>query len=342
MTDEGAKMVAVTPVAQVHFVLVSLCTYQRPAALKRAMASLRDLEIPQGVKMELVVVDNNEDGSADYLVRRFAEVSGFVVHYCHEPIRGISSARNRVLDFALSVGSIDEQPQYVAFFDDDEILDSKWLVSYLSYHASLKRTLGSEAILVLTGPVHFQLPEGAPKWSRKVDVFKPLRFTSGTRRQWAATNNVFFDTALIREYRLRFDLSLSLYSGEDQLFFAQAARRGVEIVWVEEAVVYEVVEDRRTTCGWMLRHCYGYSSNGFFLYSKLFPSQRMKVAVLSLCKGCLYLCYGLFFLVTLGMFTWILPRFRYCTINALALISRGLGWLCGILGLRYQVSLRGR
>ena len=338
MADE----VTATTTAQVHFVLIGLCTYHRPTGLKQAMASVRDLEIPQGVRMELVVVDNNEDGSADHLVRRFSEVSSFVVHYCHEPVQGISSARNRVLDFALSVGLIDEQPQCTAFFDDDEILDSKWLVNYLSHYTSLKHTLGSEAILILTGPVHFELPERAPKWSRKADVFRPLRFTSGTRRQWAATNNVLFDTALIREHRLRFDLSLSLYSGEDQLFFMQAARRGAEIVWVEEAVVYEVVEDRRTTCGWILRHCYGYSSNGFFLYSKLFPSQRMKVVVLSLCKGCLYLCYGFFLLGTLGMFTWIFSRFRYCTINALALISRGSGWLCGILGLRYRVSLWGR
>lgn len=163
MTDEGARTVAVIPIAQVHFVLVGLYTYHRPAALKQAMESVRDLEIPQGVRMELVVVDNNEDGSADYLVRRFSEVSSFVAHYCHEPIQGISSARNRVLDFALSVGLIDEQPQCTAFFDDDEILDSKWLVNYLSYYTSLKHTLGSEAILILTGPVHFELPERAPK-----------------------------------------------------------------------------------------------------------------------------------------------------------------------------------
>lgn len=97
----------------------------------------------------------------------------------------------------------------------------------------------------------------------------------------------------------------------------------------------EVVEDRRTTCGWILRHCYGYISNGFLLYSKLFPSQRMKVVVLSLCKGCLYLCYGFFLLGILGMFTWIFSRFRYCTINALPLsVEARVGsaefWGCAI------------
>lgn len=332
------KMVA-TPTSQVNFVLVGLCTYHRLSTLERAIKSVLDLDIPQGVRLELVVVDNSKEASAYDLVRHIDEASEMVISYCHQPRRGIPLARNMVLDFALSLGSVDEQPQWIAFFDDDESLDPQWLVNYLNYlryYHPLRENAVSEVALVLTGPVQFMLSESAPEWSRKANVFKPLQFPSGTRRRWAATNNVFFDIAIAREQRLRFDSSLSLSSGDDPLFFMQAARRGAKILWVNEATAQEMVERERTTYEWVIRRNYSHGSNGPLVYSKLFPSERIKPIVLSLCKGTLYLCSGLLLMITLGTFTWILPQFRHHTINALALISRGLGWLCGIWGFRYR------
>lgn len=332
MTDE----VATTTSAQVHFILIGLCTYHRPTGLKQAMISVRDLEIPQGVRLELIVVDNSKQGSAQHLVQNFAETSGLIVHFHHEPKQGVPFARNRVLDFALDTGSIDQQPQCIAFFDDDERLDSQWLIKYLSYYNFLRQNSRTELVLVLTGPVHRLLPEEAPEWSRKARAFKSPQFASGTQRQWAATNNVFFDIGLIREQGLRFDPSLCFCSGDDQLFFMQASQEGAKIVWVNEAIVRETIGKERTTWEWVLKRNYGHGSNGFLIYSKLSPSKKTKIVVLSFCKGILYVCSGLLLLIALGMFTWILPQFRYWTVNASALISRGLGWLFGILGLRYQ------
>ena len=325
-----------TITAQISFVLIGLCTHHRLSTLERAVESVLDLEIPQGIRLELVIVDNSEEGSTGDLIHHIDDTSEMTLHYCHEPRRGIPLARNMVLDFALSLGSIDQQPQCIAFFDDDETLDSKWLVNYLRYYRSLREHTGPEAILVLTGPVQFLLGEEAPEWARKAAAFKPLWLPNGTGRRWAATNNVFFDVALVREQRLRFDSSFSLCSGEDQLFFMQAVRRGARIFWVNEATVQETVDRERTTCGWVVRRNYGHGSNGSLIYSKLFPSEKMRSIVPSLCKGILYLSFGFLLLITLGMFTWILPQFRHHTINALALISRGLGWLCGILGFRYR------
>lgn len=332
MTDE----VTATTTAQVHFVLIGLCTYHRTTGLKQAMTSVRDLEIPQGIRLELIVVDNSKEGSAQHLVQHFAKISDLVIHFHHEPRRGVPFARNRVLDFALDIGSIDQQPQCIAFFDDDESLDSQWLIKYLSYYSFLRQNSRPELILVLTGPVHRLLPEDAPEWSRKAKVFKSPQFASGTQRQWAATNNVFFDTGLIREQGLRFDPSLSFCSGDDQLFFTQASQEGAKVVWVNEAVVRETIGKERATWGWVLKRNYGHGSNGFLIYSKLFPSKKIKGVVLSFCKGILYVCFGLLLLIALGMFTWILPQFRYWTVDALGLISRGLGWICGILGFRYR------
>ena len=328
--------VATTTSAQVHFILIGLCTYHRPTCLKRAMISVRDLEIPQGVRLELIIVDNSKEGSAQYLVQHFAETWNLIIHFRHEPRQGVPFARNRVLDFALDIGSTDQQPQCIAFFDDDEKLDSQWLIKHLSYYTFLRRNSRTELILVLTGPVYRLLPEEAPEWSRKARVFKSPQFASGTQRQWAATNNVFFDIGLIREKGLRFDPSLSFCSGDDQLFFMQASQEGAKIVWVNEAIVRETIGRERATWEWVLKRNYGHGSNGFLIYSKLFPSEKTKIIVLSFCKGILYVCSGLLLFIALGMFTWILPRFRYWTINASALISRGLGWLSGILGFRYQ------
>ncbi len=331
MTEVIENMTSITSAS--YFILLGLCTRHREATLKQAIQSVLDLEIPQGVRLELIVVDNTKEASAYSLVSHFANNSQLVIHYCHEPKHGISFARNRVLEFALDFSSIEKQPQAIAFFDDDAMLDSKWLSHLYRYYDYDKQKVGLS--FILTGPQQSILPDGVPTWVKKTEFFKPMQFISGTRRPWAATHNVFFDISLIKEMGLRFDSDFALTGGEDQMFFMQAVQKGAVILWINEAIVREKVEKQRISYRWILKRNFRYSSQGFHIYTKLFSSWR-KALVLSVTKGSLYLSYGLLLFVPLGMLAWFFSPYQHYTLKALAYISRGLGWFIGSLGFRYQ------
>ena len=80
---------------QVYSVAVSLCTCKRPKLLKKALASIEKINIPENLKIEILVVDNDVEKSAEQIVLEHQKCSNYVIHYSVEPKRGLSYARNK-------------------------------------------------------------------------------------------------------------------------------------------------------------------------------------------------------------------------------------------------------
>jgi succinoglycan biosynthesis protein ExoM len=57
---------------------IGICTLQRPS-LARTLASVRAQRLPDGVSLEVVVVDNDPAGSAEAIVASFAADFSFEV-----------------------------------------------------------------------------------------------------------------------------------------------------------------------------------------------------------------------------------------------------------------------
>ena len=91
-------------------VSVVVCTRERPADLRRCLASLGELEAPA----EVVVVDNGPPGGE---TERIA--TEFSVRYVHEPSPGQARARNAGINAASG--------ELIAFTDDDCVVDPHWL-----------------------------------------------------------------------------------------------------------------------------------------------------------------------------------------------------------------------
>lgn len=92
---------------------VAVCTHARPDDLQACLASL--LAILGERELELLVVDNAPpDTKTEQLVASFLDV-----RYVREPARGLDFARNRALREA--------HGSYVAFVDDDTVVDAGWL-----------------------------------------------------------------------------------------------------------------------------------------------------------------------------------------------------------------------
>src|SRR5262249_38489257 len=105
-----------------ELLLVGVCTFMRPNMLSKFLRACARLKPVPPLQFELLIVDNDAAGSARATVEAARDSLTFPVHYVIEEERGIARARNRVLTEALRLNA-----DYLAFVDDDEIMQPGWL-----------------------------------------------------------------------------------------------------------------------------------------------------------------------------------------------------------------------
>jgi glycosyltransferase involved in cell wall biosynthesis len=108
---------------QVDVTLV-VCTYNRAALLRDALRSLAVLDTEDRFTYEVLVVDN---GSTDDTAGVFDEVA----RQCQVPIRRVLEPRQGV-SYARNRGVADARGTWLAFFDDDQLADPRWLLELLA------------------------------------------------------------------------------------------------------------------------------------------------------------------------------------------------------------------
>lgn len=220
---------------------VVVCTYNRAELLRGAIESLLKLRMPLGGDVEILVVDNASTDQTAEVVGGLQQNSPITLRYVFEPNQGIAHARNRGLEEA--------RGGWVAFFDDDQIADSHWLVGLIDA-ANRHRTF------CVGGAVKLLLPE---------DYREPL---SGVCRVLLSESPA---NAPVQPYRdprtpgtgnmlLRRDLARRLggfdvhatMGGEDTDLYRRMRREGV-LAWYEPtAVIYHHVPHQRLSESYML------------------------------------------------------------------------------------------
>ncbi len=213
---------------------VVVLTYRRPDDLAELLPMLLEQAAGEDVVVDVLVVDNDPEGSA----RAFVEAVGAPSRYVHEPRPGISAARNRALD---EVG----HDGLLVFIDDDERPTPGWLHQMLGLH---RRT----AAVAVVGPVVSALPSPLDPWVEAGRFFDRRRLPTGTAIDVAATNNLLVDLRAVAAAGLRFDEAFGLSGGSDTLFTRRLAATGAPMLWCDEAVVTDVVPRDRATRSWVL------------------------------------------------------------------------------------------
>ena len=223
-------------------VSVCIATYRRP---DRLSALLEDLVLQERLPDEVIVVDNDALASARRIVEQRRCADGpFPIHYDVQPQRNIALTRNRTV--ALATGN------WLAFIDDDERAPSPWLRQLIDF--AKQHTVDG-----VLGPVVPVVPESAPAWIRKGNFYNFPRMTSGAI---VPLNRMRFGNVLLRGEAVRcepgpFDPSYGLMAGEDGDLLVRLAQRGAQIVWCDEAIVYEPVEQARLSLAWLLLRSLG-------------------------------------------------------------------------------------
>jgi glycosyltransferase involved in cell wall biosynthesis len=237
---------------------VVIPTYRRPADLARAIASVL---AQRGVttSFEIVVIDNDPDGSARPLVDRLAAESPVPIRYVHETRPGISHARN--------TGVASATGRYLAFLDDDEEADSDWLAHFLD---SLQK-FAADAVV---GPVLPRFPEGATIDAYRRHVYtRDARVPTGTPLlRWNIGNSIF-DKARCFVEAEPFLPRLGRTGGEDTVFLRQLTRRGGKMVWCGEAVAWESVPTDRLEADYLLRRAFRGAQTTTFVCTVVKPRE---------------------------------------------------------------------
>lgn len=216
---------------------VCIATYRRP---ERLSAVLDDLVHQRRPPDEVVVVDNDANGSAREVVqRRRALGAPFPLHYDIQPIRNIALTRNRTVELA--------KGDWLAFIDDDERAPAAWLaqlVSAVTHHAA-------DGVL---GPVEPVVPIDAPAWIRCGGFYAWARMKTGSiiPPNQLRFGNVLLRGSFLRTHSAPFDPAYGLTGGEDGDLLARLVQSGMRIIWCDEAIVHEPVEPDRLSLRWLL------------------------------------------------------------------------------------------
>ena len=219
---------------------VGVCTFQR-VSVADTLASLGAQRLPPGIRLRVIVADNEPLPAAEARVRTAAAIHRLNLSYVHAPAQNISLARNAVLD-AL-------EGDFLAFIDDDQIAAPDWI-------ASLVAAAQAQGCAAVLGPVTAVYPAETPPWIAAGDFhsFRPVRI--GGRIVKGYSCNVLIRTDIIRRAALRFDPSLGRMGGEDDDFFYRLTDAGGVIGETEAARVFEPVPASRATLPWLLRRAF--------------------------------------------------------------------------------------
>ncbi len=225
-------------------VSVVIPTFRRPDALLRA---LRSCQAQVGIALadfEAVVVDNSSNGAAQATVEAAqAENAQLTLRWIHEPVPGVSAARNRGL--ASAAGKL------IAFLDDDEEAEPGWL-------AALVEAQRVSAADVVFGAVKGKF-EGAPRGDAALfegEMTRDFPEPAGPVPVWRVAslgsgNSLFvrgcFDTAA------PFNPALGLSGGEDSALIRHLIAEGKRLQWAPAARVIEYFGADRHTMRFLLK-----------------------------------------------------------------------------------------
>jgi succinoglycan biosynthesis protein ExoM len=227
-----------------HTRTLAVCvpTCRRPRQLARLLRRLARARLPAGVELEVRVVDNDPERSAQPVLSTAARWAGLAgrlrVEVETEP--GVAHVRNRLLD----MGPAD----LVAFIDDDAWPEPDCLVELV---AELDRS-GADLVL---GYVLYELPPRAPRWLRRGRFLDcacggpgaPLNWTAGRTSNLLARGRWFFERGF------RFDPLFGRTGGEDAELCSRLELAGATMVAAPRAIVREELPRGRTSLPWLLR-----------------------------------------------------------------------------------------
>jgi hypothetical protein len=214
---------------------VVICTYNREKMLRLALDALLRQETDGNFSYEVVVIDDaSTDGTAD-VVAELERLHADQLRYVRGQGRGVAEARNLGVESARGT--------WVAFTDDDQLNDPRWLAEL---HALAQRT-GAECV---GGSVHLKF-ETEPAFpltlvTQSILGYKVHPEGRITRlMDCPGTGNVMIHRKVFARVG-RFDPTLD-WGGEDAEFMLRVMQAGIPVWFTPKSVVHHMIPPYRVT-----------------------------------------------------------------------------------------------
>ena len=201
---------------------ITICTYNRLEYLKKCLNSILD-QTKSSTEIEINIIDNNStDKTKEYIYtmqKSFPELNYYV-----EKKQGISFARN--LSFEVCKG------EYLAFVDDDAVINKNWLISLLN---ELKN---KNPNIVYGGPIYPKFENEPEKWIDKNYFVRKFKDSDGflgtikSKEGFSGGNMCISKNLFLKSEKFNTEIGMTggnLGLGEEPDFFYKLIKKNKEI-----------------------------------------------------------------------------------------------------------------
>lgn len=231
---------------------IIICTYNRSAILEETLASYSRLNVPEDLRVELLLIDNRSTDKTASIIHEFIAKYPDNTRYFYESLQGLSHARNRGI--AESRGSL------ISFVDDDVFFDDDWLTGIVKVFDSqpTAMAMGGRSIPLFEG--------GRPPWID--ETFFPLYGDTmfGDTARWLSFPehpfglNMTFRREVFQKVG-RFNVNLgriknSLLSNEESDLFRRLSESSLPVYYSPSAKLYHRIPKSRLQQDWILKRYY--------------------------------------------------------------------------------------
>jgi glycosyltransferase involved in cell wall biosynthesis len=227
-------------------VTILVCTRDRPDKMKNSLAAILKQEVPPGVDLEVLIVDNGSSSERTRQVCHDLEAAFCSrLRFLHMPVRGKSRAANAGFNSA--------RGEVIAFLDDDILPCENWLrVIYQEFSAD-------SALGGLSGRVELFDQRDLPTGIRSQSM-RSIYATAADSYDLFIGCNFAVRRSVIEKYGL-YDLDmgpgLRIGSGEDTDFCYRIWKAGVKLVYEPSLFVRHDHGRRSLADQSSILRCYG-------------------------------------------------------------------------------------